>query len=159
MKKLVVLVVLAAAALAATSASGGPVATTKSRSLSIGVPLRSIGDSRARGLAWFQLRGQSIRYVVVVFNLPPNSQHAAHIHGPNGACTPAAKNRGVVVPFPDLRADARGVAYAQGVISLRQAKIKNVLRRGFYFNVHEYPTAQLQSKGLEAVTCGNIVPS
>ena len=92
----------------------------------------------------------------MVFNLPPNSQHAAHIHGPSGACTPAARNRGVVVPFPDLRADARGVAYAQGVINLRQAKTKNVLRRGFYFNVHEYSTAQLQSKGLEAVTCGNI---
>ncbi|MDQ3875939.1 MAG: CHRD domain-containing protein [Actinomycetota bacterium] len=156
MKRIVIVIVLAAAAVAAVGAVGGSAAAKAPRSRSVGVPLRSVGDGNARGLALFQLRGQLLRYTVVLANLPPNSRHAAHIHGPRGACTPASRNRGVVVPFPDLRADARGVAFAQGTINLRQAKIKNVLRTGFYFNVHEYSTPELQSKGLEAISCGNI---
>ena len=70
-----------------------------------------------------------------------------HIHGPAGACTPKAKNKGVAVPFPDLRSDANGVASAQGTINLSQAPIKNVLRKGFYFNVHRYPTAPAAEQG------------
>src|SRR5919202_1070106 len=124
-----------------------------------GVPLTPIGGSGVRGLAYFQQNRLTLRYHVVVFGLPPSTTHAAHIHGPRGACAPPSANKGVVVPFPDLRADANGVAYVSGRISLRQAPIKQVLRKGFYFNVHRYSTAELESKGLAAITCGNIRPA
>ena len=156
MRKVALFAALAAVLVAALVPGGGAATSAAPRSVSVGVPLNAIGGSGARGLAYFQLRGQTLRYTVVVFGLEPDSRHAAHIHGPKGACTPASKNRGVVVPFPDLRADENGVAYASGSVSLRQAKEKQVLRPGFYYNVHEYSTAELASQGLAAVTCGNI---
>lgn len=151
-RSLVLGAVLAAAVGVATTA-GGAGAPVSARA---GVPLSPLSGGQARGLAYFELRGQALRYWVVVFGLEPGSEHAAHIHGPQGACTPAARNTGVAVGVPDLKADANGVAYLTGSVSLRAAKIKNVLRPGFYFNVHAYPTAELQSKGLQAVACGNI---
>jgi hypothetical protein len=144
---------------AAAVATAGATSTAVPRTVTAGVPLTSIGGSGARGLAYFQQNRLTLRYYVVVFGLPPSTAHAAHIHGPAGACTPASANKGVVVPFPDLRADENGVAYAAGTISLRQAPIKQVLRKGFYFNVHRYATSELSSKGLAAVTCGNIRPA
>jgi len=152
-RSLVLAGVLAAVLAAAMATAAGGAAPSPAR---VGVPLSPLGGSQARGLAYFELKGQTLRYWVVVFGLEPGSEHAAHIHGPAGACTPAAKNKGVAVGVPDLKADANGVAYLAGSVSLKAAKIKNVLRPGFYFNVHAYPTADLQSKGLQAVTCGNI---
>jgi CHRD domain len=156
MKRRIVLGVLVVLSAAAFASVGGASSTATPRSISVGVPLTSISASGARGLAYFQQRGLTLRYWVVVFGLEPDSSHAAHIHGPSGACTPASANKGVAVPFPDLKADENGVAYRAGSINLRQAPNKQVLRKGFYFNVHAFPTAQLQSKGLAAITCGNI---
>jgi hypothetical protein len=156
MKRLLVLAVLAAVGVMASV--GGAQSAAKSRSVSVGVPLTSINGSGVRGLAYFQQRGLTLRYWVVIFGLDPNSAHAAHIHGPKGACTPTSANKGVAVPFPDFKADSNGVAYKSGSISLKQApaSVRQPLRKGFYFNVHLYPTTELQSKGLEAITCGNI---
>ena len=154
MKRLTV-VALAVAALAAVA---GAQSASTPRSISVGVPLTPINGSGVRGLAYFQQRGLKLQYWVVIFGLEPNSTHAAHIHGPKGACTPTSANKGVAVPFPDFTADDNGVAYKAGSISLRSSPIKQVLRKGFYFNVHVYPTAQLQAKGLVAITCGNIRP-
>jgi hypothetical protein len=151
-RSLILPVALAAVLAVATGAAGGG-APSPAR---VGVPLSPLAGSQARGLAYFELKGQTLRYWVVVFGLEPGSEHAAHIHGPRGACAPAARNVGVAVGVPDLKADANGVAYLAGSVSLRTAAIKNVLRRGFYFNVHAYPTAELQSKGLAALACGNI---
>ena len=155
MRRSVLVLCAAAAALVAlipatAGGAGGP------QAVRAGVPLSPLAGSQARGLAYFELKGQTLRYWVVVFGLDPGSEHAAHIHGPRGACTPAAKNTGVAVGVPDLKADANGVAWLTGSVSLKAAKIKNVLRPGFYFNVHAYPTAELQTKGLGAVACGNI---
>jgi CHRD domain-containing protein len=158
-KRALLLALTAAVAVAALASIGMTATKSTAGSASAGVPLKVIGGSGAKGLAFFQLRGQTLKYNVVVYNLTPNTRHAVHIHGPAGACTPKARNKGVAVPFPDLRSDVNGVAAAQGSISLSQAPIKDVLRKGFYFNVHRYPTAQLQSKGLGALTCGNITPS
>jgi hypothetical protein len=155
LKRLTVAAAVAALAVVAVGTSGAQ-STAKPRLITVGVPLTSVNGSGARGLAYFQQRGLTLRYWVVVFGLEPNSTHAAHIHGPKGACTPTSRNKGVAVPFPDLTADAHGVAYKVGSISLRSSPLKQVLRRGFYFNVHQFATAQLQSKGLVAITCGNI---
>ncbi len=153
-RSLVVLGLLVAVLAVLLPATAGGAGTP--RAARVGVPLSPLAGSQARGLAYFELKGQTLRYWVVVFGLEPGSKHAAHIHGPGGACTPASKNKGVAVGVPDLEADANGVAYLTGSVSLRAATIKNVLRPGFYFNVHAYPTAELQSKGLQAVVCGNI---
>ena len=143
---------------AAVAGSGGATSTAVPRTVTAGVALKAIGDSGVRGLAYFEQRRLTLKYQIVVFGLPPSTAHAAHIHGPQGACTPTSANRGVAVPFPDLKADANGVAYMSGTISLRQAPNKQVLRKGFYFNVHRYSTPELASKGLAAITCGNIRP-
>ena len=147
------------AVFAAIVATAGATPTAVPRTVTAGVPLTPIGGSGVRGLAYFQQNRLTLRYHVVVFGLPPSTAHAVHIHGPGGACTPASANKGVAVPFPDLHANANGVAYISGTISLRQAPVKQVLRKGFYFNVHRYSTAELASKGLAAVTCGNIRPA
>ena len=159
MKHRAILAAAVAVVFAATIGSGGATPTAVPRAVTAGVPLTAIGGSGVRGLAYFVQNRLRLKYQVVVFGLPPSSVHAAHIHGPRGACAPASKNKGVVVPFPDLHADSHGVAYVAGTISLRQAKIKQVLRRGFYFNVHRYSTPELGAKGLAAVTCGNIRPA
>ena len=159
MKRLLVLTVLVAVGVIATV--GGAQSASRPRSVNVGVPLSPINGSGVRGLAYFQQRGLTLRYWVVLFGLAPNSTHAAHIHGPKGACTPTSANKGVAIPFPDFKADANGVAYKSGSISLKQApaSVRQPLRKGFYFNVHEFPTPELQSKGLQAITCGNIRPA
>jgi hypothetical protein len=155
MKHRAVLAAVVAVTFAAVAAGGGATPTAVPRTATAGVALRPIGGSSVRGLAYFEQRRLTLKYKVVVFGLQPSSVHAAHIHGPRGACAPKSANRGVAVPFPDLRADSRGVAYISGRISLRQ-KPMQVIRRGFYFNVHRYSTPELASKGLAAITCGNI---
>lgn len=159
MKGWVAFAAVVAASFAAVVGTGGAASTAVPRTVTAGVPLTPVGGGAVRGLAYFQQNRLTLRYHVVVFGLPPSTAHAAHIHGPSGACAPPSANKGVAVPFPDLHANANGVAYITGTISLRQAPIKQVLRKGFYFNVHRYSTAELASKGLAAVTCGNIRPA
>jgi hypothetical protein len=146
--RLLVLVALAALVVAAVAAVGG---AGTARGVSAGAQIRPLAGRDEAGVAYFELKAQRLSYWVVVYNLDPGSTHAAHIHGPRGNCTTRPAN--VVVPFPDLTANANGVAVASGRISLRQADYKQVLRRGFYFNVHVSSTADGVGEG---ITCGNI---
>lgn len=115
------------------------------------IKLNPKGAEGAQGVAFLHQVGKKVTGWVVVWGLEPNSEHAMHVHGPKGSCT---KDAGVVVPFADLKADADGVAFAQ--IS-GTGNGGQVLKKGFYLNVHDYKTADLASKGFEAVSCGNIV--
>jgi len=114
------------------------------------IKLNPKGQEAAQGVAFLHQVGKKVTGWVVVWGLDPNSEHAMHIHGPNGSCT---KDANVVVPFADIKSDAKGVAFAQ--IS-GTGKGGQVLKKGFYLNVHDYKTADLGTKGLEAVACGDI---
>jgi uncharacterized cupredoxin-like copper-binding protein len=121
-----------------------------------GVPINAVGSSKVAGLAYFAQRGQRLDYHVVVYGLTPGSAHAVHIHGPNLPCAKQAGVASVDVGFPDLKANAHGVAAASGTVDLSTIKFKQPLAHGFYYNIHAYPTAQLASKGLAPIACGNI---
>jgi len=85
---------------------------------------------------------------VVVWGLKPRSTHAVHFHGPKSACGSKADP---VAAHADLVADARGVAYANvGVRSGLQ-----VLRKGFYYNVHAKASSAEENP---EVACANVVP-
>ncbi len=143
--------VVAVAAAVLASVGGASSAAGKGRSAYAHLMPTAAGED-ATGLAYFQKKGDRLSFWIVVYNLDPSSIHAEHIHGPNGSCDPS-KSAGVVVPLPDLEADANGVAWASGSLSLAQASIKQVLRKGFYVNVHEKSTADGTGGG---ITCGEL---
>ena len=132
-------------ALLASSASGGPTARTVAA-----VELRPDAGGSVRGVAYFTQRGRQLSGWVVVWGLDPRSAHAVHFHGPNGTCrsNPAKPPRAA---HADLVADDRGVAFRRfSVLTSSQ-----VLRRGFYYNVHARPASAASSP---SVTCGEIRP-
>jgi hypothetical protein len=100
-----------------------------------------------RGVGLFRQAGARLRGWVVVWGLEPNSRHAVHFHGPNSACGEKAEP---VAAHADLKADSRGVAYAK--VELR-SRIQ-VLRKGFYYNVHQKPSTADQNP---ETACGNVV--
>lgn len=101
------------------------------------------------GAAYLRQKGQRLTGWLVVWGLEPGSSHAWHVHGPNGACTPASKNRDVVVGGPDLVANEDGVAFQKFTIT----SPTQVVGKGFYVNVHELSTPDGVGGG---ITCGNI---
>lgn len=102
-----------------------------------------------QGVAYLRQKGQRLTGWLVVWGLEPGSSHAWHVHGPNGACTPASRNADVVVGGQDLVADQAGVAYEKFVLN----SPTQVVGRGFYVNVHEKSSADGVGAG---ITCGNI---
>jgi hypothetical protein len=139
------MVALGCFAIIATGASGGAVTRTVAA-----VELRSDGGSAARGAAYFTQRGARLSGWVVVWGLEPRSSHAVHFHGPNGSCasSPAKPARAA---HPDLVADARGIAFKRFAIPTTM----QVLRRGFYYNVHARPAADGTSP---SIACGELQP-
>jgi hypothetical protein len=132
-------------AIIASTAAGGPVSRTV-----VAVELRPDPGSAGRGAAYFTQRGARLSGWVVVWGLEPRSSHAAHFHGPAGTCAskPAKPPRAA---HRDLVADARGVAFQRFTVS----SSAQVLRRGFYYNVHSHPSAHGTSP---SIVCGEIRP-
>ena len=101
-----------------------------------------------RGVGFFRQTAGRLQGWVVVWGLDPGSKHAVHFHGPNSGCgikaDPAAAHA-------DLRADPRGVAYAK--VDVKSPT--QVLRKGFYYNVHRKPS--IASENPE-IACGDVVP-
>jgi hypothetical protein len=78
-----------------------------------------------------------------VTGLAPNSDHPAHIH--RGASCSAGGP--ILYPFPDLKANAQGVAIMQTTINAR-----SILASGWYINVHQGP-------GMDTpLACGVVQP-
>ena len=136
-------VVLGCFAIIASSASGG--AATR---VVAAVQLRPDGGSTARGAAYFTQRGARLSGWVVVWGLAPSSGHAVHFHGPNGTCA-SKPAKPPLAAHRDLVADARGVAFQRFAVT----SSSQVLRRGFYYNVHEHPSAHGSSP---SIVCGEI---
>lgn len=142
-------VLAAAALLLALAATGAGSAAPAATGTVAAIQLKPVGGSGVQGVAFLQQKGKKVTGWVVVWGLEPGSTHAMHIHGPNGSCT---KGTGVAVGFPDLVADAQGVAFAK----LSGDAKTQTLKKGFYLNVHVYSSEEIQTKGLDATTCGNM---
>jgi hypothetical protein len=110
--------------------------------------LRPTVGGSPRGAGLFRQRGTRLRGWVVVWGLEPRSRHAVHFHGPNSAC---GRKADPVAAHADLVADARGIAYAR--VSVRSRL--QVLRKGFYYNVHAKPASAAENP---EIACANVMP-
>jgi hypothetical protein len=135
---LLTVTVLALAGTASAHTPRGRVAAVELSPFSTGGP---------QGVAYLKQVGKRLSGWIVVWGLAPSSQHAWHVHGPNGSCTGTQADP--VASDDDLVADANGVAF------LKFSTVANVqvIRRGFYVNVHELSSAGGVGAG---ITCGNI---
>lgn len=120
------------------------------------VQLRPDQPRGPRGVAFLAQSGKRLHGAVVVWGLAPGSRHGVHLHGnPVGQkparCRPAArKTTRHVVEFPDLVADADGVAFA--LINARASE--RVIRKGVYLQVHADPTGGRNPN--PPLTCGDL---
>jgi hypothetical protein len=139
------MIALACFAIISSVASGGAVTRTVAA-----VELRPDGSGAARGAAYFTQRGTRLSGWVVVWGLEPRSTHAVHFHGPGGTCA-SNPAKPAMAAHGDLVADARGVAFKRFAVSTPN----QVLRRGFYYNVHSNPSTEGSSP---SIACGEIRP-
>jgi hypothetical protein len=138
----IALVVMALAAVAAGTASAGtPVARVAA------IQLTPASSGGPEGVAYLKQVGKKLSGWIVVWGLAPESAHAWHVHGPNGSCT--GTQAAPVASAADLVANANGVAF----LKFSTTANVQVIRRGFYLNVHELSSADGVGPG---ITCGNI---
>lgn len=109
--------------------------------------ISSITDGKTVGLAALKYRAKRLSGLIVVSGLTPGL-HAIHIHGP-GTC--AAQSADVIVAFPDIEADANGVAVLD--VNVTGIKDGNPLKNTSYLNIHEKSSAD--GVGAEVV-CGDV---
>jgi hypothetical protein len=136
-------VLAAIAVVSAGSVSAGGPSTARVA----GVQLTAASPGGPQGVAYLKQRGQRLTGWIVVWGLAPGSEHAWHVHGPNGSCTGTQADP--VASDDDLVADANGVAF----VKISTTSTFQVIRRGFYVNVHELSSEDGVGAG---ITCGNI---
>jgi hypothetical protein len=91
----------------------------------------------AHGEAELKQEGDHLTGWRRVWGLVPYSSHANHLHGPDGACSPASKQvSNMAVVLPDLTANAKGEAY--GAINL--IVHQRVVGPGYFLVIHQKPT-------------------
>jgi hypothetical protein len=125
--------------------------------------------SSAHGEAFLEQEGDHLTGWRRVWGLVPHSSHANHLHGPDGACSPASKQvSNMAVVLPDLTANAKGEAY--GTINL--IVHQRVVGPGYFLVVHAKPTPASQRNQIgsapasqafmmamsndPAILCGNV---
>jgi len=115
----------------------------------VSITLASVNGSTAHGTAALAFTGPStLRVVVQMSALAPNSVHPEHIHA--GSC---AAGGGIKYPLADLHANAAGAATATTVI----ANVSQIPASGWFVNVHTGPT--LLGAGANPIACGDIALS
>lgn len=145
---LVVLGVVAASAAVAVTAAGSRGEAAAGRTALAELQIAPAVAGGPRGAGFFRQKAGRLRGWVVVWGLEPHSTHAVHLHGPNSTCGTKADPAAV---HKDLRADSRGVAYAKVDVESRV----QVLRKGFYYNVHRKPSNVGENP---EIACGNVAP-
>jgi hypothetical protein len=91
----------------------------------------------AHGEAEFTQAGDHLTGWRRVWGLVPYSSHANHLHGPDGACSPASKQvSNMAVVLPDLTANAKGEAYGTVNLIVHQ----RVVGPGYFLVIHQKPT-------------------
>jgi hypothetical protein len=128
--------------------------------------------SSAHGEAFLKQEGDHLTGWRRVWGLVPDSSHANHLHGPDGACSPASKQTSnMAVVLPDLTANSKGEAY--GTINL--IVHQRVVGPGYFMVVHQKPTPASQRNQIgsapasqafmmamsndPAILCGNMTVS
>jgi hypothetical protein len=91
----------------------------------------------AHGEAEFKQEGDHLTGWRRVWGLVPYSSHANHLHGPDGACSPANKQvSNMAVVLPDLTANAKGEAYGTVNLIVHQ----RIVGPGYFLVIHQKPT-------------------
>ncbi len=88
--------------------------------------------SSADGHAELEQKGDKLSGTITVSGLEPNSDHAEHLHGPDGTCEPKKMVSNMAVVLPDLKADAKGVASTSFEFTVHQ----QVVEPGYFIMVH-----------------------
>jgi|RhiMetdeSRZDD1v2_1073273.scaffolds.fasta_scaffold11220_7 Cu/Zn superoxide dismutase len=145
--KLVIVLAVIAAVAASIATAGGP---RRPPTRIAAIELTPGTSGGPQGVAYLKQKGNKVSGWFVVWGLPPNTTHAWHIHGPNGACAPASRNKDPIASGTDAVADANGVAFKKVSITIAT----QIIKRGFYLNVHELSSEAGVGAG---ITCGNIV--
>jgi len=95
-----------------------------------------MAPSSAHGTASLEQKGDKLTGTITVAGLEPNSDHAEHLHGPDGSCEPKKMVSNMAVVLPDLKANSKGVATAKVDFTVHQ----DVVEKGYFIMVHEEPT-------------------
>jgi CHRD domain len=98
-----------------------------------GMPM---APSEAHGTATLEQKGDKLTGTITVTGLKPNSDHAEHLHGPDGSCEPKKMVSNMAVVLPDLEANSKGEATAKVDFTVHQ----KVVEPGYFIMVHEEPT-------------------
>jgi hypothetical protein len=88
--------------------------------------------SNAKGQATLEQKGDKLIGTVTVTGLEPNSDHAEHLHGPDGTCEPKKMVSNMAVVLPDLKANAKGEAKTHFEFTVHQ----QVVEPGYFIMVH-----------------------
>ncbi len=125
--------------------------------------------STASGEGHFEQVGDHLTGWRRITGLVPYSRHANHLHGPDGACSPASKQvSNMAVVLPDLVANGKGEAYGTVNLIVHQ----RVIGPGYFMVVHAKPTPASQQNQIgsapasmafmqamsndPAILCGNV---
>jgi hypothetical protein len=93
--------------------------------------------SSASGEGHFEQVGDHLTGWRRITGLVPYSRHADHLHGPDGACSPASKQTSnMAVVLPDLVANAKGEAYGTVNLIVHQ----RIVGPGYFLMIHAKPT-------------------
>jgi len=95
-----------------------------------------MAPSNAHGTAELEQKGDKLTGTITVTGLEPNSDHAEHLHGPDGSCEPKKMVSNMAVVLPDLEANSKGEATAKVDFTVHQ----KVVEPGYFIMVHEEPT-------------------
>lgn len=95
-----------------------------------------MAPSGAHGTATLEQSGDKLTGTIKVSGLKPNSDHAEHLHGPDGSCEPKKMVSNMAVVLPDLKANSKGEATAKVDFTVHQ----DVVEKGYFIMVHEDPT-------------------
>jgi hypothetical protein len=92
--------------------------------------------SNAEGHASLEQKGDKLNGTITVSGLEPGSDHAEHLHGPDGTCEPKKMVSNMAVVLPDLKANSKGVATTSFEFTVHQ----QVVEPGYFIMVHEEGT-------------------
>jgi hypothetical protein len=95
-----------------------------------------MAPSSASGSAELEQKGDKLTGTITVTGLEPNSDHAEHLHGPDGSCEPKKMVSNMAVVLPDLKANVKGEATAKVDFTVHQ----QVVEPGYFIMVHEEGT-------------------
>ena len=88
--------------------------------------------TNAEGHANLEQDGDKLTGTITVSGLEPGSDHAEHLHGPDGTCEPKKMVSNMAVVLPDLKANSKGVATTSFEFTVHQ----QVVEPGYFIMVH-----------------------